>query len=132
MVSTNNSICEGKNIFIEDITDLDNDGFTDFNDHCPLLYGNNQGCPETSGLSLDNYQNIVNIYPNPLRGKMIVNSNINGTIKLFTSSGVELLNFNKNDIIQEFAIPDLPQGLYLLKITGLNQNYIKKIIISQN
>ena len=132
LVSTNNSICEGKNIFIEDITDLDNDGFTDFNDHCPLLYGNNQGCPETSGLSLDNYQNIVNIYPNPLRGKMIVNSNINGTIKLFTSSGVELLNFNKNDIIQEFAIPDLPQGLYLLKITGLNQNYIKKIIISQN
>ena len=63
---------------------------------------------------------------------MIVNSNINGQMKLFTSNGVELLNFNKNDTIQEFSIPNLPQGFYLLKITGLNQSYVKKIVISQN
>lgn len=51
-LSTLNSNAVFRNFQIEDITDIDNDGFIDFEDDCPTIPGLYKGCPDTEAPTL--------------------------------------------------------------------------------
>ena len=131
LISANNSICEGNNIVVEDITDLDNDGFIDFDDNCPLVYGTNKGCPQTSDLNGE-LNDKFSIYPNPISDIMVINSSYNGLVKVCDMNGTEIFTYTKSEAVQEFQISDIPNGIYILKLIGSNNNLTKKILIHNN
>ncbi|MEH6764983.1 MAG: T9SS type A sorting domain-containing protein [Aequorivita antarctica] len=108
--------------------DIDNDGDMDVigssqNDDKITWYEN------YTILEIGEYQpNNLNIYPNPTKGLVFINSK-NETIisiRLFDILGKEVLQVDGN--IQQLDISNLQSGMYFLQITANDRNFVEKII----
>ncbi|WP_189358332.1 T9SS type A sorting domain-containing protein [Algibacter mikhailovii] len=70
-----------------------------------------------------------NVYPNPAKDYITVNSEINNTIKIISSLGLEVKTINKASKSQEISVADLTSGLYFVSVSSDNGTGIKKLII---
>ena len=77
-------------------------------------------------------RNPISVYPNPSNGKFnIKSSNKITTIKIFDSSGKNIINLNNPKI--NFDISYLNDGIYFLEIIDINNDKLyEKIIIKNN
>ncbi len=92
----------------------------------------NDYCAYTPVLSVDEseFESILNIYPNPARSTVTVEVNGNFDLELFNVSGQSILsraNLNSGIVINT----DLPQGLYIVKVTQNKRTYTSKLIIEK-
>ena len=100
------------------------------------LYGH-RGLKTTSGINL-NAKNEINIFPNPNNGKFYINipSSVNiENINIYDVLGKKVKTIStdkisKKDNLFFLNISDLPNGEYYLYIRANNQDYNKKISIS--
>lgn len=75
----------------------------------------------------NNIENNVNVYPNPVRDKLYIESSHTDNFKLISIQGIEIMNFKIN-ANQTFSkdIKDLPDGIYWL--IGSESGISKKVI----
>lgn len=85
--------------------------------------------PQTTGISKDIKANL-NVAPNPTDGILNVNSDFKmNTIELFNIAGDKVMSKQINAWQEELNMEQLPNGIYLLKANGFNnEQYLKKII----
>ncbi len=71
-----------------------------------------------------------NIYPNPANGVFYLNGMSYVTkIELINLQGFVLKTISANSAIEYVDISDLPKGLYYIRISELNKNIIRKLIV---
>ncbi len=102
--------------------------FTDY----LLVKTNSDASLSTSFLS-NKKPDIINVYPNPVKDKIHINSisNINGELKLFDYTGKLILEKKIEDIRHiEVTISSIPKGIYTLQIVNQNKMnpYFGKIL----
>lgn len=102
--------------------------FIDHPDLADYVWGSHTGEPWFSTLKNNEFNGLaVAVYPNPAKDNITVSGLQNGTIAIYSISGMQLL---KADLIGETNVRiDFASGIYLAKITSGNQSAVKKIII---
>ncbi|WP_282122230.1 T9SS type A sorting domain-containing protein [Algibacter mikhailovii] len=70
-----------------------------------------------------------NVYPNPAKNYITVNSEVNNTIKIISSLGLEVKTIKNALKSQEISVTDLASGLYFVSVSSDNGTGIKKLII---
>ncbi len=74
----------------------------------------------------------ITIYPNPVAGKNVtieLNNNQASTIELYASSGSKLFTKSVTGLLTYYIeIPDIPPGLYFIKVTQNNFSQTSKLI----
>jgi hypothetical protein len=127
-----------KNFSVEDLTDTDNDGFTDFSDNCPKTFGTDKGCPLVSSNENFDLQNAVKIYPNPVSNILNISFNSDefknsvGSIQIVDISGRVLFQGEKVFIQQgemNINTVEYPNGTYFLQLKNDNKSHMFKFII---
>jgi hypothetical protein len=86
----------------------------------------------STGLSNTNFNNYVNVYPNPTTDILNVIVSENATVQLLDISGKEVIlqtNIAANDN-QEINVKNIASGVYLMKIFNNNFVSTKKIVIN--
>jgi len=84
-------------------------------------------------LSINENHAGIEVYPNPSNGKLNIESGLEGllTIQLINTQGqVALSETVMNNHLIQLDL-DLPEGVYVLKLSGSNQVSTKKIVISR-
>jgi plastocyanin len=90
----------------------------------------------TTGLADNSLNEDVSIFPNPSNG--IFQLQINNTqsakkmdLGIYTVKGEKV--YSKSDLQQQnttsIEIPDLPKGVYIVRLYGRKENYIRKIVV---
>ena len=83
----------------------------------------------TVGLSELKLDEIVNIFPNPTDGRLDIKSTIRiSEIRLYTSTGILLINKKANSYEIVLELGEYPSGIYHIWIITENGNIMKKII----
>lgn len=92
----------------------------------------------TSGIKSMNETENITLFPNPASDKFIVTANLPGErivhIALFNSTGRLIINnqtaaLSNGRLNQKINIENINSGIYILKITGENKTYVKKMVI---
>jgi len=99
---------------------------------------NSNGIPDylesSVALSVNNsFLNVFSLYPNPIKDKLTITF-INDIVKkasvsIFTIQGQIVFKSKLNKTNTSLNLSSLNNGIYLIKITKNNKNYIQKIII---
>lgn len=116
-----------KDVFVRDITDTDGDGFIDFEDNCPSEYGTENGCPAITDVDLISNNNF-NIYPNPTRDQLYVETDIVGNVQIYNLQGMLMLNKKVDAPKNRIDISELSEGSYLFKLETQEGNHTKLFI----
>ena len=71
-----------------------------------------------------------NLYPNPSKGSFYITSKVNCTIDIISINGqtVRQLSISK---LEKLFVPNLENGIYLIKFNNSKKTYVKKIIVNQ-
>lgn len=94
----------------------------------PMGVGSVAGNCISSGLPAESADNTC-LYPNPVKDIVTLSmQDYTSQILLYNSNGQLLSNFNANDTHTEIKMGQFSPGIYVVKIVGLNQLVIKKII----
>lgn len=105
-------------------SNLNSEALTNYNYLCTemtKLTGKNEYCSLTP--TFDSNPSSLSIYPNPFTDFIkIEGQNQFNTYKLFNSLGIEIYN---GDFIERQNFSSLPEGVYYLEISGLNNSLIK-------
>ena len=110
------------NLYYYDITDTDGDGFVDFEDECPSVYGEENGCPKGSSVN-DFDQSVIKVYPNPVADDVIKIDVLNQeslVAGFYDFSGRKTKSIELRSGLNEICIDDLKTGIYFIRIT---ENY---------
>ena len=70
----------------------------------------------------------ISIYPNPTAGRFMINSENITNLKLLDLTGKIILENNVLQPITEIDITNQPAGIYLLKLSSNDKNFVTKII----
>ena len=65
--------------------------------------------------------NVIRIYPNPVRSSLFVESNINDKIELLTLNGIVVKTITVSDQQTIINVNDLQKGVYLLRVKNDNE-----------
>jgi hypothetical protein len=84
---------------------------------------------------IKNYNNDIQIFPNPSSGKFLIskNSSLKGcSISVFNSLGYKMLSKTISEDISDvqFDLSESPAGIYFIRLTSGSETIIKKIIIN--
>lgn len=84
-------------------------------------------CSSTLNTETFNIKNDLSFYPNPARDKITLSENVQGNYKIYSINGVLV---KKGIVTKKMNISELSKGLYLIKVTNLDQTEfsIKKLI----
>jgi len=97
------------------------------------ICSNTSECIEISTIGLtEQEQSIVKVYPNPNNGKFTINTTLNSNIKsiqILNSFGQFVHNIQPSDVSNEINIPNISNGLYILKVRLENGQSIHKNIL---
>jgi hypothetical protein len=113
-----------KNLILNNFTDTDGDGFIDFEDDCPSVYGLNNGCPAITDAKLitdDGFK----VYPNPTSNKLFINSNSKGEIIIYNLVGNVMYRHFIDGQKEEIDVSGLVSGTYFLRF---NDNITSKVV----
>lgn len=87
--------------------------------------------PTITGLSnLESLNNLINVYPNPFSEKLtLMNEATSGIqMELFSLEGRKLLSATVDAVQTEFITNELPQGIYILKVSDSKSTFNTKLI----
>lgn len=104
-----------KNIVYKDVTDTDGDGFIDFEDDCPDVYGENNGCPSSSIDDITE-KSMVKICPNPVGTLLTVDCLEDGIVTISDMIGRTVIQQSKSQGIYQIDVSHLSQGNYTIRI----------------
>lgn len=85
-----------------------------------------------------NYDNMVNVFPNPTNGEiyigysqMMISEPL--TITIYNCSGAMIDQFygNTDSTVTKYATDDMPDGMYFVRLTGNNFVVTKKFVLSR-
>ena len=87
----------------------------------------NNNCSSTLSTETFNIKNDLSFYPNPARDEITLPENVQGNYKIYSINGVLV---KKGIVTKKLNISELSKGLYLIKVTNLDQTefLIKKLI----
>jgi hypothetical protein len=89
--------------------------------------GNHNLCSVSLGLNDKNLNNKISIYPNPAKTELNLNASPNDTDEVSISNlfgQILIKSKNKNRI----DISDLPNGIYIITVSGGQLNHTQKFI----
>ena len=85
-----------------------------------------------------NYDNMVNVFPNPSSGDLYIGyseslSHNPLIISIFSYDGtlIDQISGNMDNTVTEYSMRDLTNGLYLVKIVGKDFSVIKKFVLNR-
>lgn len=85
-----------------------------------------------------NYDNMVNVFPNPSSGELYIgySNQLNSTpliISIYSYDGtlIDQINSNPENSVTEYSMRDLTNGLYLVKVVGKDFSVIKKFVLNR-
>lgn len=90
----------------------------------------------STGIADNTLQDDVSIFPNPSNGNFQLQINNTQSAKkmdlgIYTVKGEKV--YSKSDLQQQnttsIEIPDLPKGVYIVRLYGRKENYIRKIVV---
>ena len=70
----------------------------------------------------------IKVYPNPVRDRLILNSDGIQQVSLYTITGVRVFESTANHSEVEVDMTSLPQGLYILRVLTKDGNVARKVI----
>jgi len=118
-----------KNLYFYDITDTDGDGFIDFEDNCPDVYGIYKGCPQIPTSKTEINSNELKIFPNPTSNKLnIKTTGINGEIAIFDILGNRIVHQKIINNNTEIDVSQFSQGTYLVHVISNNRTQTSKFV----
>lgn len=79
-------------------------------------------------LSTEEITNTTNIYPNPVKDKLITNYNKEGIVSIFDLFGKLLLKQNVTNYNQVIDVSFIPSGTYIINFNSKNQYESSKLI----
>lgn len=110
-----------KNIVASNITDTDNDGFIDFKDKCPTEPGSYDGCPQIQTSVLETDPCELNIYPNPVKTIINIQTCGEGQLSIIDLLGNTLFNAEIREAITQIDISKFNSGTYSVLLISNNQ-----------
>lgn len=69
------------------------------------------------------------IYPNPAKKNIKINSELNNSIQIFNSLGMEVKSIKNSLAVQDISVEDLSSGLYFVKVIHNKKSSTKKLLI---
>jgi hypothetical protein len=79
-----------------------------------------------TGLSEHNAQSIFSIYPNPTNGRIMMNSDIEGTLEVFDHLGQLIISAPAGE--KSFDMSSQPSGIYFIQLKTSNKLLTEKFI----
>jgi photosystem II stability/assembly factor-like uncharacterized protein len=97
-----------------------------------ILKTTNGGGPPV-GINEKTQTTSLKIYPNPAKGKIIIEptgsgSNMNGTVSLYGLSGQEMIRQQVQGSKVEINVSSLPTGIYFIRLENNNKNEFGKFV----
>lgn len=112
---------ELQNFYFYDITDTDKDGVIDFEDPCPGVYGEANGCPKVSIVPNVAINPEIITYPNPVLDKLTVKNGDKGKISIYDIWGKLLMQEVITTTETNIDVSKFPQGSYLIHFVSENR-----------
>jgi hypothetical protein len=85
---------------------------------------------EATGVLESSFSHIVNIYPNPAKGKVNISGLIAGAeISIRDLHGQTVAHFKAQSELMDYDLSGLPPGVYLVKIEINSQSIFRKLIV---
>ncbi len=117
-----------KNIIYKDITDTDGDGVIDFEDPCPAVFGDDNGCPKITIVQTLVDHPEIKTYPNPVIDNLIVQGMTKGRISIFDIWGKLLLQEEITDSETQIDVSRFSQGTYIIHFNSENRIQVGKFL----
>jgi hypothetical protein len=74
-------------------------------------------------------ENNLNIYPNPTRGELTLESNQKGQVTLYSLQGKVLLQKNLENTAENLDLSAFGKGIYLLRFEGKEGRSYRKVVV---
>ena len=87
----------------------------------------------TVGIHEIGNQELLKVYPNPAKDKIIVRVSKNGNSNILITDmlGKKIKEIKTTELQTEINVSDLQGGVYFIKLTIGNENSVQKIIIQK-